>query len=109
MRFAAEAGWSYGFIYFERVDHRHYIVAEAVSRIVHRQIFGRGVSAPADTVNIPAGRSYSLDPRLAQIKLSGIHQPQWHLVCADVVCAYLKPGSFSVFELESVLGVPVSP
>jgi hypothetical protein len=32
-----------------------------------------------------------------------------HLVSADVVCGYLKPGSFEVFEFESVLGVPVSP
>lgn len=32
-----------------------------------------------------------------------------HLVRADVVCAYLKPGSFDVFELESALGVPLSP
>ena len=30
-------------------------------------------------------------------------------VRADVVCDYLKPGSFDVFELESALGVPVSP
>jgi hypothetical protein len=33
----------------------------------------------------------------------------WHLVRADVICDYLKPGSFDVFELESALGVSVSP
>jgi len=43
------------FIYFERVDHRHYIVVEAVRRIIRRQITGRAVSAPGDTVNMPAG------------------------------------------------------
>ena len=31
------------------------------------------------------------------------------LIRTDVVCGYLEPGSFDVFELESAFGVPVFP
>jgi hypothetical protein len=43
-------------VQFERVNHRHNVVAEAVSRVIRGRKTGRAEPAPRNAVNMVAGR-----------------------------------------------------